>query len=303
VDAPQLRLRGREVTVAGTLVMGVVNASPESFSDRGHFRRVSDRLARADEVAGLGADIVDIGGQSAITGQPELSPEEEVERVLPVVEFVRTNHPDTIISVDTYKPAVVRAVLAAGADLINDVSGLLYPETAQLCADAGAALVIMHTKALPKQRLQDPAAYDDVTAEVLEFLAAKIEGATALGVARESIIVDPGPDFAKTPHQTIAMLRRIEEFRQFGRPLLLAISRKDFLGAILGKPPLGRDAGTLAALAHLSARGGNIVRTHDVAAALDAIRTVDVLCGRADVPPDYRLPDTIRHEPISATPL
>jgi dihydropteroate synthase len=299
VAAPRLRLRGREFSVDRTLVMGVVNASPESFSDGGRYQTVPDQLARTAQVVELGAHIVDIGGQSAITGQPELVPDEEAERVVPLVEWVRKTYPDTIVSVDTYKPLVARQVLAAGAHIINDVSGLLYPETATACAEFGAGLVIMHTKAPPKHRLQDSAAYDDVTEEVSRFLDAKIEQALSLGVARESIIVDPGPDFAKTPHQTITLLRRVAEFRRFDRPLLLALSRKDFLGAILGKPPLGRDAGTVAAIAHIAAVPGNIARVHDVEAALDAIRTIDALVGRADVAPDYRLPDAIRHEPIT----
>jgi dihydropteroate synthase len=159
----------------------------------------------------------------------------------------------------------------------------------------------MHTKALPKHRLQDPAAYEDVTEEICAFLSAKIADAVSLGVARESIIVDPGPDFAKTPHQTIELLRRVDEVRRFDRPLLLALSRKDFLGAILGKPPLGRDAGTIAAIAHIAAVPGNIVRVHDVEAARDAIRTIDALVGRTEVAPDYRLPDAIRHEPIGSS--
>jgi dihydropteroate synthase len=166
----------------------------------------------------------------------------------------------------------------------------------------GAGLVIMHTKALPKQRLQDPMAYGDVTEEALTFVNARMEFARSLGVAQESIIVDPGPDFAKTPHQTIEMLRRVNEFRRFGRPLLLVLSRKDFLGAILGKPPLGRDAGTVAAIAHLAAVPGNIVRVHDVEAACDAVRTIEVLTGRADLAVDYRLPDDLRHEPVARGP-
>jgi dihydropteroate synthase len=294
----RLQLRERELTIDSTLVMGVVNASPESFSDQGLNQTVSDHLKRVAEVIECGADIVDIGGQSAITGQPELAADKEAERVVPIVEWVRQRFPETIISVDTYKTAVAEQVLAAGAHLINDVSGLLYPETAEACARVGAGLVIMHTKALPKQRMQEPRAYQDIAEEVLSFLHAKIEQAIALGVAHESIILDPGPDFAKTPHQTIAMLRRLDEFRRIGRPLLLALSRKDFLGAILEKPPLGRDFGTVAAIAHFVAKPGNIVRVHDVGAAVDAVHTIDVLTGRAEIAPTYRLPDAIRHEPI-----
>jgi dihydropteroate synthase len=300
MTAPMLRLKGRVFPVESTLVMGVVNASPESFSDAGQYGNLDSRLALAEEIVRAGADIVDIGGQSAITGQPELADVEESLRVTPIVEWVRKTYPTMTISVDTYKPLVARDAVAAGADIINDVSGLLYPEIAEICAAAGAALVVMHTKARPKQRLQDADAYENVTDEVLAFLDEKIAAAVALGLPRESIIVDPGPDFAKTPHQTVAVLRRLEEFRRFGRPLLLALSRKDFLGAILGKPPLGRDAGTTAAIAHFAAAPGNIVRVHNVSAAVDAVRTVDVLTGRSDIARDYLLPDAIRHEPSRA---
>ena len=279
--------------------MGVLNASPESFSDAGLHRSGDDQRRRALELVDQGADIVDIGGQSAITRQAEIAADEEADRVVPLVEWLRRERPDVIISVDTYKPPVVRAVLAAGADIINDVSGLLYPETAQLCASAGAGLVIMHTKARPKQRLQDPDAYGDVSAEVTEFLRAKIGEAIGLGVARESIIIDPGPDFAKTPSQTITMLRDVEEFRRFGRPLLLALSRKDFLGAIVNKSPRGRDAATIAAISHFAAMPGNIFRVHDVEATVDAIAVIDVLTARREVAPEYLLADELRHEPAS----
>jgi dihydropteroate synthase len=284
------------VAIDGTLVMAVVNASPESFSDAGRYATLQQQIDLAVSVVDSGADIVDVGGQSAITGRPEISDRLEAARVVPIVSWLREHRPAAIVSVDTYKPTVVREVLAAGAQIVNDVSGLRYPQVAELCADAGAGLVIMHTKARPKVRLQDPLAYEDITNEVLDFLGSKIDEASRLGVLRESIIVDPGPDFAKTPHQTVAMLRRLDEFRSFGRPLLLALSRKDFIGAIVHKPPLGRAAGTIAAITHLAATPGNIVRVHDVEATADALRTLDVLTGRAEIPRSYLLPDEIRHE-------
>jgi dihydropteroate synthase len=302
VPTPVLTLRDRSLLVDGTLVMGVVNASPESFSDAGRYDTLEAQCRQATKLIDDGADIIDIGGQSAITGEDELSDVEESDRVVPIVEWVSRTRPEVIISVDTYKPAVVRDVLAAGAHLINDVSGLLYPDTARLCAAAGAGLVIMHTKARPKQRLQEPDTYADVTGEVVAFLELKIAEALSLGVRRESLILDPGPDFAKMPHQTITMLRDADAFRVFGRPLLLALSRKDFLGAIVGKSPRGREAATIAAIAHMIATPGNIVRVHDVDAARDAIAVIDVLTGRHDIPRDYRLADELRHEPRGSQP-
>ena len=293
---PALKIRGHRRTLDGTLIMGVVNASPESFSD-GAECSAADAVARAEAMISAGADIIDVGGQSAVTNQPELEAADELDRVLPIVEELVHRYPDVPISVDTYKPLVAAACLDAGAAIVNDVSGLAFPELAELCTRYRAGLVIMHTKARPKQRLQSPDLYADVVSEVVSFLRAKLEEAVAAGMSRESLIVDPGPDFAKTPFQTIALLRDLDRVRALGRPVLLALSRKDFLGAVLQKKPRARDAGTIAAVAYLAgAAPGNIVRVHDVAATRDALRTVDALSGRTQVPPDYVLPDTLRYE-------
>jgi dihydropteroate synthase len=291
-----LRIRGSLRQITGTLVMGVVNASPESFSDAGQYVTFSDRIALADRLVADGADVIDVGGQSAITNQPEVDAALEIERVAPIVDWLHRTHPDVLISVDTYKPPVVAAVLAAGADIVNDVSGLLYPEVATQAAAAGAALVVMHNRARPKVRLQDPGLYDDVLADVVSFLAARMEQAVEAGMPRAGIVLDPGPDFTKTPQQTLTVLRGLDHIRALGRPLLLALSRKDFLGAILAKPPRARDAGSLAALALLGASGGNIARVHDVAASVDVVRTVEYLMGRQELPGTYLLPDELRHE-------
>jgi dihydropteroate synthase len=296
MSGPVLRLHGRDHVIDGNLVMGVVNASPESFSDAGEFASEEQRLELAAQLVRSGADVVDIGGQSAITNQPEIDADTEIERVLPIVEWLHRHHPDVLISVDTYKPPVAEACLAAGASIINDVSGLLHPEVADTCARFGAALVVMHTRARPKVRLQDRNYYEDVGDDVLALLTRLIETAISRGLPRESIIVDPGPDFAKTPHQTVAVLRRVDEVRTLGRPLLLALSRKDFLGAITGRSPRGRDAATNAALAYFASTPGNILRVHDVSAARDVVATVDVLRGARDIEADYLLPDEIRHE-------
>jgi dihydropteroate synthase len=297
MDAPVLIAGGKRMVLDRSLIMGVLNASPESFSDARIGSSTADHLARAGELIAAGADIIDIGGQSAVTNQPELDPNEELDRVLPIVEQLVHDQPNVLISVDTYKPLVAAACLDAGAAIINDVSGLAYPDLAELCAKYGAGLVIMHTKARPKQRLQASDLYTDVVTEVVDFLDARIKLAVAAGLAWESLIVDPGPDFTKTPHQTISLLRELDRVRALGRPLLLALSRKDFLGAILQKKPRGRDAGTLAAIAYLTgSTPGNIVRVHDVSAARDALQTIDVLTGRIDIDPEYTLPDALRYE-------
>lgn len=278
------------------MVMGVVNASPESFSDGRASASREHQLQRCADLVAAGADVLDIGGQSAITNQPELDAALEVERVLPLVEWVKANHPEVVISVDTYKPLVVDAVLAAGADIINDVSGLLYPEVATACAAAGAALVVMHTAARPKVRLQREDLYTDIVDEVATFLAERCDLAKASGLDEQSLVLDPGPDFTKTPAQTVELLRGLDAVTRMGRPVLLALSRKDFLGAITGRSPAGRDAATHAALAHFGAAPGQIVRVHDVASARDVIATVEVLAGVRELDPAYLLPEGIRHE-------
>lgn len=292
----RLRIRDSVRLIDGTWVMAVVNASPESFSDAGRSSTLERQLEIASQAIAAGADVIDVGGQSSITNEPELDAQLEIERVLPIVEWLHATHPDVLISIDTYKPAVVAATLAAGASIINDVSGLRYPEVAGLCADAGAALVLMHTAAAPKVRMQRADLYADVVGEVIAFLEAATEQAVAAGMPREALILDPGPDFTKTPHQTIAVLRELDRIRAMGRPVLLALSRKDFVGAVLQKLPRARDAGSLAALSVLATTGGNIARVHDVAGTVDAIRVVEYLMGRQELDVGYLLPQELRHE-------
>ena len=275
-------------------LMGIVNASPDSFSDAGAYPDLDSRVRRARGLLAAGADIIDVGGESGITQRPPVALAEEIERVVPLVERI-AGELGAIVSVDTYKPAVAEAAIAAGAVIVNDVSGLRDPELAAVCARTGAALVLMHTRAAPKQRLQDPALYDDVVADVLAFLGERMEVARAIGVREEQLILDPGPDFAKTPAQTVALLRRLEELHALGRPLLLAASRKDFVGALTGRPPGDRLAGTLAALAHGVDAGAQILRVHDVRQAADFLAVRAALRGEVEIDEELRLDDTIRH--------
>ena len=275
-------------------LMGIVNASPDSFSDAGAYPDLDARVARARELLAAGADIIDVGGESGITLRPPVAAAEEIERVVPLIERI-AGELGALVSVDTYKPAVAEAAIAAGAVIVNDVSGLRDTELADVCARTGAALVLMHTRAAPKQRLQDEARYDDVVADVVEFLAERIEAALARGVSDQQLILDPGPDFAKTPAQTIALLRRLDELHALGRPLLLAVSRKDFVGALTGRGPRERLAGTLAALGHGVDCGAHILRVHDVAEAADFLTVRAALRGDAEVDPGMALDDAIRH--------
>jgi dihydropteroate synthase len=280
--------------------MGVVNASPDSFSDDGRYRTLEQRMELAVELLASGADILDIGGESASTNRRPVRAEEEIERVVPLVERIVAEL-GAIVSVDTYKPAVARAAIAAGASIVNDVSGLRDVELAEVCAQTGAALVVMHTRAAPKQRMQDPDLYGDVTEEVLAFLAERIALALRAGVAREQLLVDPGPDFSKTPAQTLALLAGLSRLHELERPLLLAISRKDFIGALTGRAPRDRLAGTLAALAHGVEQRAHIFRVHDVAAAADYLKVRAALAGELVPGRDLALAEELRyHTPADA---
>ncbi len=301
MSAPAHSLRACELTIelggpAGRpLLMGIVNASPDSFSDGGRYDGLDAQVQLARELLEAGADILDVGGESASTGRPPVAVAQEIERVAPLIGRL-AGELGAIVSVDTYKPAVARAAIAAGAKIVNDVSGLRDAEIADVCAETGAALVIMHTLAVPRERLQDPDLYDDVTGEVIAFLRERVELALAHGVAREQLLLDPGPDFAKTPAQTIRLLAEVGRLHELGRPLLMAISRKDFIGALTGRAPRARLAGTLAALAHGVQHGAQVFRVHDVAAASDFLTVRAALAGETAAGRELALSEQIRYE-------
>jgi dihydropteroate synthase len=292
-----LRAGGRSHELGGSpWLMGIVNATPDSFSDAGLHPTLESRVALARELIAAGAAVIDIGGESGTTNRPPVEAGEEIERVVPLIERVVAEG-GVLVSVDTYKPAVAQAAIAAGATIVNDVSGLRDPELADVCAQTGAALIVMHTRAAPKQRLQDPDLYGDVVADVMGFLGERLELARSRGVADEQLIVDPGPDFAKTPAQTIELLRGAARLHEFGRPVLLAVSRKDFVGALTERPPRDRGPGTLAALAYGTELGAQIFRVHDVAAAADFLTVLAALRGDLEVAPELALADDLRWEP------
>lgn len=273
-------------------IMGIVNASPESFSDGGRYATLHDQVVRALELVEQGADLIDVGGESGVTGIPAIDAEEETRRVVPLVERLAAE--GVRVSVDTWKPAVARAALAAGAQMINDVSGLRDVTLADACAEAGASLVVMHTQAEPKVKAFPE--YDDVVADVVEFVRERAELAIEHGVAKDRIVADPGPDFAKTPAQTVEVLRAIGRLRELGYPVLLAVSRKDFVGALTGRAPRDRDAGTLAAIGAGVDAGAAILRVHDVAATVDFLKVRAALTGEQPVDPQLRLPEELRRQ-------
>ncbi len=277
------------------LVMGILNATPDSFSDAGLYATLEARLERASQLLEAGADIIDVGGESAVTNRPAVSTTEEIERVVELIERV-AGELGAIVSIDTYKAPVAKAAIAAGACIVNDTSGLRDPALADVCGESGAALVLMHTRAEPKRRQRDPS-YDDVAADVEQFLRARIELARSHGVASEQLILDPGPDFAKTPAQTVTTLRALRRLHALGRPLLLALSRKDFVGAILGRSPRERLAGTLAAIGVTADAGAHIFRVHDVRETTDFLAVRAVLRGYDSLAAELRLSDELRWEP------
>ena len=296
---PQLIARGLTIDIHRPMIMAVINVTPDSFSDAGKYATVEARMERTREVLAQGADILDIGGQSAITGVPEISEDEEIERITPVIEWVATNT-DAIMSIDTYRPAVAAAALDAGAHIINDISGLLYPELADVVASRGAGYILMHNRGRPKVRLTDANLYEDVVADVLSFMDDKLAVLSAAGVSRQQVIVDPGPDFAKTPAQTVDVLRHVSKLLEYRRPVLFQVSRKDFIGAITGRPPRERLSGTLAAIAHtLTLTRAGIYRVHDIEEVRNFLDVWDVLQGHAELGSDVLLDRSLWRAPTT----
>jgi dihydropteroate synthase len=275
----KLRDRVLEPAPGAPLVMGIVNAGPDSFSDAVRLTTLDAQVEHALALVRDGADLIDVGGESGVTYTGVSDAGVEIERVVPLVE--RLVAEGVVVSVDTWKAPVAEAALAAGAHLLNDVSGLRDPALAGLAAAAGAGLVVMHTRAAPKEE-----SFHDYGGDVCGDVVAVLEGlrarAQAAGVA--PVIVDPGPDFAKTPAESVEVLRAVE---RIGAPWLAAVSRKYFVGAITGRAPAERLAGTLAAVGHAADHGAAIVRVHDVAETVDFLRVRAVLRGDAEVPAGF----------------
>ena len=292
-DPPVLTLPGRTLTIerGRPLVMGIVNANPDSFSDSVRLDTLERQVEHALGLVAEGADLIDVGGESGVTYTDVTVADAEIDRVVPLVE--RLSAEGVLVSVDTWKPEVALAATGAGAAIINDVSGLADPALADVAAGSGAGLVVMHTRARPKQEH-----FHDyrgaVVEDVEDFLRERIALALEHGVAAEQILVDPGPDFAKTPQESAAVLRALPRLHELGRPILLPVSRKYVIGAITGRPPAERLAGTLAALLHGVAAGAAIVRVHDVAQAVDALAVWRVLEGLDEVPEFDAGDDTLK---------
>jgi dihydropteroate synthase len=293
-----LRLADREVELAPErpALMGIVNASPESFSDGGVLRTTEARVDHGLCLVAEGAAIIDIGGESGVTDRPAVTVGEEIARAVPVVERLAAT--GVAVSIDTWKAPVARAALAAGATMVNDPSGLRDPGLAEACAEHEAALVVTHTIAEPKTKVFP--AYADVVVDVLTLLVRRTAVARALGVAPDRIAVDPGLDLGKTPAESVAVLRRLGELHSLGYPVLLAASRKDFVGALTERPPADRLGGTLAAIAGGVEAGAAILRVHDVAATADYLAVRAALAGEASVARELRVPEALRRQRAAA---
>lgn len=261
----------------GAHVMGILNVTPDSFSDGGQYATVETAVSRAAEMLSEGASIVDVGGESTRPGADPVGPEDERDRVVPVIDAITDQFPEAMVSVDTYKPEVARAALAAGADMVNDVTGLrLHPEMAEAAADWNAPLMLMHSMGEPGD-LTRPRDYDDVVAEVRDSLARAVETAQKAGV--EQIVVDPGFGFGKSHADNLRLINAVDEFLTLNRPVLVGVSRKSTIGATLGTPnsPAPVDErlfGSLGATAVAVMRGATLVRTHDVTATMETLKVL-----------------------------
>jgi dihydropteroate synthase len=272
-----LEIRGRRFALGPrTWLMGVINVTPDSFSDGGTYFDTAKAVDRGLELVSQGADIIDVGGESTRPGSRPVPEAEEIGRVVPVIGALRRKTQE-LLSVDTTKAAVARAALDAGADIVNDTSAFRFdPAMPGVVARSGAGVVLMHMQGTPLTMQQSPR-YDDLIGEICDFLAERIRVAEAAGVPGERIIVDPGIGFGKSFDHNLEILRRQELFHGLGRPLLLGFSRKAFLGKILGLPPDERLEGTIAAAVLSVERGAHILRVHDVGPVARAVRSAEAI--------------------------
>ena len=253
------------------VLMGVLNVTPDSFSDGGEFFGVEPAVAQAEKMFDEGAQVIDVGGESTRPGSDPVSPEEELRRVLPVIQGMLSARPDSIVSIDTYRSSIAETALDAGARAVNDVTALGDPRMAGLMAERGCPIILMHMLGEPKSMQQHPR-YKDVVREVRDFLAERAQLAIRAGVELENIILDPGIGFGKTLEHNLKLLKRLDSLVELGFPVLVGVSRKSFLGKITGsEDPKSRLFGTVAANVLAYERGASLFRVHDVRANKEAL--------------------------------
>ena len=278
--APVLRCGAKLLDLSSPVVMGVLNVTPDSFSDGGSFVGQDKALAHADAMLESGAAIIDVGGESTRPGAAPVSIQEELDRVVPVVE-VLVQEFQCIVSVDTSTPEVMLAAASVGAGLINDVRALKRPGALDAAASLDLPVCLMHMQGQPETMQQNPK-YQSIERDVADFFAQRIDACVAAGVSKERLMLDPGFGFGKTLEHNVALLSGLSEFMLFGLPLLVGLSRKTMIGAILDKPVDQRLYGSVAAAVLAAERGANIVRVHDVSETVDALKVVAAIRGCSD---------------------
>ncbi len=256
-------------------VMGILNVTPDSFSDGGKFNSLDNALTQAKRMIDAGVTIIDVGGESTRPGAPDVSVEEELERVIPVIKAIR-QHYDVWISVDTSKAEVMRQAAEAGADIINDVRALLEPGALEVAAQAGLPICLMHMQGQPRT-MQEAPHYDNLMEEVGKFLQERVAACEAVGISKEQLILDPGFGFGKTLQHNYHMLAHLEDFHQFGLPILAGMSRKSMVFKLLNKTPAECVAASVSCATVAALKGAQIIRVHDFEETLDAMKVVSML--------------------------
>lgn len=283
---PLIRWQCRDRTLSlgsRTLVMGILNVTPDSFSDGGRYLDSKRAIEHGLEMARDGADLIDVGGESTRPGSEPVPAEEEQWRVVPVIEAL-SRETDRVLSVDTRKARVAEKALAAGAHLVNDVSALSSdPDMLRVVRDHGAGVVLMHKRGEPKT-MQDEPRYENVVTEVRDYLGSRIEHLAASGIPEEAVAVDPGIGFGKTLEHNVALLVHLRELARLGRPVVIGVSRKSMIGRITGREVQDRLPGSLGAAAYAILRGAHVIRVHDVKESCDTARLMDIF--RREEPDD-----------------
>jgi dihydropteroate synthase len=281
-SAAQLRCGGRTLELEAAVVMGVLNVTPDSFSDGGLYRAPGAALARAEQMVEEGATIVDVGGESTRPGASRVDSLEEIRRVLPVIERIAARLP-LLISVDTSNPELMRRAASAGAHMINDVRALRVPGALEAAAAGKLGVCLMHMRGEPPDMQRDPV-YGDVVAEIRGFLQERVRACVEAGIERERLCLDPGFGFGKTTAHNLELLQHLPEFTSLDRPLCVGLSRKSLVAALTGRPAAERMAGSVALATVAVLKGARIVRAHDVAATVDAVRIANVMHAASTVP-------------------
>ena len=279
MGGPVLDCGGKSLDLTGPRVMGVLNVTPDSFSDGGRFLRPREATARALRMVEEGAAVIDIGGESTRPGAESVPAHQELRRILPVIEALAPRLP-VPISVDTSKPEVMRAVAAAGAGMINDVTALSGAGALEAAAELALPVCLMHMQGGPRTMQHDPR-YDDVVAEVRTFLAARAAACEAVGIPRERLLLDPGFGFGKSVEHNATLLARLDRIVALGLPVLVGLSRKSFIGRVLARELDDRLPGSLAAAVLAVVRGARLIRAHDVAETADAVRMAECVLSRS----------------------